>query len=66
MAKSLDTGSNLVYTMCIQMKSRWFNFRLSDSEHKELKALANKEDRSVANFIKWLIKQYKDGKSVRK
>ena len=41
------------------MRKGFFNFRVSPEEHQELKDLALKEGRSVANFIRWLIEGYK-------
>jgi uncharacterized protein (DUF1778 family) len=46
------------------MKTKWFNFRISDKEKADLERLAAKEGRSVANFIMWLVRQH--AKRVKK
>jgi hypothetical protein len=58
----------MVYNLYIHMKKdKMFPMRMTKKEWAELKRLAAQEGHnSVAGFIMWLIRQFKDGKLVRK
>jgi hypothetical protein len=49
------------------MKDKLLTIKTTDKEKAELKRLATREGHnSVAGFIMWLIRQYKEGRLVRK
>jgi len=41
------------------MKTSNINIRVSDEEKKQMQQEANKQNRSVSNFIVWIFKQFK-------
>jgi hypothetical protein len=49
------------------MKNKLLTIKTTDKEKAELKKLAREDGHnSVAGFIMWLIRQYKEGRLVRK